>query len=381
MAFFLFPMKEGERSLDIFKIAGRILVENDEAISALKETSKEAEEASESISDIDDEAKKSEKGTKQSSSGMVANFGKVAGAASGIVTAVIAIGKAIIEVAASTRDDRVEMAKLETAFYTAGHSAETATTTYQTLYSILGETDQAIEAANMLARLCDTEEQLAEMTNACIGIYATFGNSLPIEGLAEAANETAKVGTVTGQLADALNWLGISEDEFNIKLSRCNTERERAALITQTMVEAYGEAAQSYKESNEAITEAYLAQERLNQAMARFGEEAEPIATWFTNTWATAMNGFAIMLDEFADSHLNFEGKVYSQDTLDYWDLNVQKVQTATEAYAEYIRIKGIYDSMEPGETSASGIAAGMDMLAVAKQQWEELAEAERRAG
>lgn len=297
MAFFLFPMKEGERSLDIFKIAGRILIETEEAISALKETAKEAEEASESISDIDDEAKKTEKGTKQSSSGMVANFGKVAGAASGIVTAVIAIGKAIIEVADSTRDYRVEMAKLETAFYTAGHSADMATTTYQTLYSVLGETDQAIEAANMLARLCDTEEQLAEMTNACIGIYATFGNSLPVEGLAEAANETAKTGTVTGQLADALNWVGLSEADFNSKLSKCNTERERAALITQTMVAAYSEASNVYQENNKQITEAYLAQERLNQATARFGEVAEPIATSFINTWAQAVNGFAIMLE------------------------------------------------------------------------------------
>ena len=283
MAFFLFPMKEGERSLEIFKVLGRILVENDDAIDSLKETSKEAEEVSESMSEIGDEAKKADKGTKTSSAGMVSSFGKIAGAAGIVVTAVMAIGTAMIEVANDTRDYRVEMAKLETAFVSAGHSAETATTTYQTLYSVLGETDQAVEASNMLAKLCDTEEDLAKMTNACIGIYATFGNSLPIEGLAEAANETAKVGTVTGQLADALNWVGVSEEDFNEKLSKCNTERERTITIIETLLQEYEGAAETYRENNEAIIESAEAQERLNEAVAKFGELCEPVATAWTN--------------------------------------------------------------------------------------------------
>ena len=287
MAFFLFPMKEGERSLEIFKVLGRILVENDDAIDALKETTEQAEEVSESVSGIDDEAKKADKGTKTSSAGMVASFGKIAGAAGIVVTAVMAIGKTMIEVANATRDYRVEIAKLETAFVSAGHSAETATTTYQTLYSVLGETDQAVEASNMLAKLCDTEEDLAKMTNACVGIYATFGNSLPIEGLAEAANETAKVGTVTGQLADALNWVGVSEDDFNEKLAKCNTERERTITIIETLLEEYEGAAETYRENNEAIIESAEAQERLNAAVAKFGEIWEPAATAWTNYKAT----------------------------------------------------------------------------------------------
>lgn len=45
----------------------------------------------------------------------------------------------------------------------------------------------------------------------CRGVSGTFGDALPIEGLIESANETAKVGKVTGVLADALNWAGISE--------------------------------------------------------------------------------------------------------------------------------------------------------------------------
>ena len=88
---------------------------------------------------------------------------------------------------------------------------------------------------------------MSEWTTICEGVYATFGASLPIEGLTEAANETAKVGTVTGTLADALNWAGISEDAFNEKLAACNTEAEREALIRQTLNSAYAEAAAGYE--------------------------------------------------------------------------------------------------------------------------------------
>lgn len=42
-----------------------------------------------------------------------------------------------------------------------------------------------------------------------------MGDALPIESLAEAVNETAQVAKVTGTLADALNWMGVSEDAVN----------------------------------------------------------------------------------------------------------------------------------------------------------------------
>ena len=47
---------------------------------------------------------------------------------------------------------------------------------------------------------------------------------MPIEGLTEAANETAKTGELTGVLADALNWAGITEDDFKARLEACNSE-------------------------------------------------------------------------------------------------------------------------------------------------------------
>lgn len=91
------------------------------------------------------------------------------------------------------------MGKLETSFTTAGHSAEDAKNTYTELYGVLGDDGQATEAAAHLAKLTTNEKELSDWTNICTGVYATFGDSLPIEGLTEAANETAKDGIDHGQ--------------------------------------------------------------------------------------------------------------------------------------------------------------------------------------
>ena len=152
----------------------------------------------------------------------------------------------IIALADETREYREDMAKLDTAFTDAGHSTETAQKAYDGFYKILGESDRSVEAVNHLAELTKNEKEVAQWSTIAAGVTAKFGDSLPIEGLTEAANETAKVGAVTGPLADALNWAGISEDEFNKKLAACNSEQERASLITETLNNEYSAAAEEY---------------------------------------------------------------------------------------------------------------------------------------
>lgn len=54
----------------------------------------------------------------------------------------------------------------------------------------------------------------------------------PIEGLTEATNETAKTGQITGSLADALNWAGVSEDGRCDRRSFCCRRRRPAGYGT-----------------------------------------------------------------------------------------------------------------------------------------------------
>lgn len=210
----------------------------------------------------------------------VGKVGKAIGAGVAAMGAAIgAAAGAFLGLAESTCEARENMGKLETGFTTAGHSAEDAKNTYTELYGILGDDGQATEAAAHLAKLTNNEKELATWTDIATGVYATFGDSLPIENLTEAANETAKTGAITGGLADALNWAGVSEDEFQASLDKCSTEQERQALITETLNGLYSDAAKKYREVNGDIIDAQKATASLNSAMAELGAIAEPIVT------------------------------------------------------------------------------------------------------
>lgn len=249
--------------MDIFKLFGEIAINNENAKDKLNEITRLAEDARDKIS------------TGFGNIGKAAvGMGKLIG---GALIGSGAIGGALMSVTESTMEYRTAMGKLDAAFITAGHSAETATATYNGLVRVLGDTDVAVEASNHLALLCDNEQDLQTWTNICTGVFATFGDSLPIEGLTEAANETAKVGQVTGPLADALNWAGISEDAFNASLAACTTEQERQQLIMETLNGVYDDASQRYQEMNADVIAANEAQEKFSAAMASFGETAQPI--------------------------------------------------------------------------------------------------------
>jgi hypothetical protein len=169
------------------------------------------------------------------------------------------------------------------------------------LYGVLGDDGKATEAAAHLAQLADTEEDLATWTNIATGVYATFGDSLPIENLTEAANETAKTGALTGGLADALNWAGVNEDEFQASLDACNTEQERQALITDTLNGLYADSAEAYKENNAEVIEANKAQANLNNTLNDLGAIAEPIMTTLKDLAAdllTAITPFVSLIGE-----------------------------------------------------------------------------------
>ena len=183
----------------------------------------------------------------------------------------------------STREYREDIGKLESAWEAAGKSTELATDTYKNFYSVLGEEDRSVEAVNHLAKFVETEKDMSKWTDIATGVWATFGDSLPIEGLTEASNETAKVGKITGVLADALNWAGVNEDTFQASLDKCATEQERAALITETLSGLYDDAADKYRENNASIIEARLATSDYTDSMAELGERMEPMTTAVTN--------------------------------------------------------------------------------------------------
>ena len=223
----------------------------------------------------------------------------------GIGAACIGAFSALNSIVEETKELRTQMGMLETTFTQQKLSVEAAQKTYGDLYSVLGESDQATEAAQHLAQMANSEKELEQMTNTLTGVYATFGNSLPVEGLAEAMNHTAKLGEVQGPLADALEWSGVNVDTFNEELANLNTEEERAAHINETLNGLYGETAEKYKEVNKDVIAANEAQNEYNQAMAGLAEKAQPAITSFK----TAMVGvLQTVMEKF--SEVDIEGLI-----------------------------------------------------------------------
>ena len=258
-------------------------------------------DAKQQISNFKEQVDKASKNVKE-------NFAKIGeGIKKGIKTAatsIAAAGTALIALGASTQEYRNEQAKLVSAFEAAGSSAAVAKDTYNDLYRVLGDGGQATEAANHLVKLTTNEKELSEWTNICKGIYATFGDSLPIEGLTEAANETAKVGQVTGPLADALNWAGISEDRFNESLAACANEQEREALIRKTLNGLYDDAAAKFETNNKQVLKQNEAQAKLQETMAKLGEAVAPIITAFTNFANQALAVVTPYIQELSDKYM-----------------------------------------------------------------------------
>lgn len=279
-------LKNYEDSLDDIQKAEKKAAKSGKSVEeSLEDIAKEAEEAEESVA-----------GFASTIAGSVRNgLAGLAVAAGGLVTAFLATSEASQETVEA-------LGKLETAYTTAGHTSETAKKTYTELVGILGETDQAVEAANHLAMLTKSEEELSTWTNIAAGVYGKFGDSLPIEGLTEAANETAKTGSLTGGLADALNWAGVSEEQFQKKLDRTNSAKERATLITNTLNSLYSESAEKYKEVNEELIESRKEQARLNEATAEMGKIATPIVTEMKKAFTNFLEKITPGIKEFVEA-------------------------------------------------------------------------------
>lgn len=288
--------------MELFRLLGKIAIDNTEANNALTDTSQKA---------------------KDSANDTESAFSKIGGVAKtvavGIGTAGVAIGGAFVAAVEGTREYRAEMGLLESAFLTAGHSTKEAKQTYSELNAVLGDSGQAVEASQHLAKIADNEKELTNLTDILTGVYATFGESLPLEGLAEGINHSASLGEVQGSLADALEWSGITVEDFNEKLAKLKTEEERQDLIVKTLNDTYSKASTQYKETNKDIMESRKAQERLSDAMAEVGRVGEPIITAFRNIAASLAEHLAPALES---------GIEKIKDASTWIKDNEQKVQT-----------------------------------------------------
>nr|DAH35838.1 MAG TPA: minor tail protein [Caudoviricetes sp.] len=204
-----------------------------------------------------------------------------------VVAGLKATSDAIIGIVDETEEYRKIMGTLEASSQAAGYTAEQTAESYEYLYGVLGDHQQTATTIANLQAIGLAQDDLNTMLDAAIGAWGTYGDSVPIDSLSEAINETIQTAKVTGVFADALNWAGVSEDEFNEKLAAATSQAEIQQLVidqfTSQNLPAY---AKEWRDANEDIVAYNESQLKLDEAMGELGETLAPVAAGLKDVFA-----------------------------------------------------------------------------------------------
>lgn len=308
------------------------------------DASEEIGELSDAADDLGDAAEDAGDGTKdlgESAKDSGDGFSVLDGAVAtfignGLTALVSAIGDAIstfAELSESTQEYRENMNKLYTATSAAGMDADYITQAYSQLYGVLGDETATTTTISNFEKLGVSMQDMDSLLDSATGIWAVYGDSIPLDGLAESVNETAKVGQITGTMADAINWASASndtwtnalsgnaaalsafqsgvsqgmsaEDAFNEALAACGDEQERQQLIISALNGLYADSAETYRENNASIIDAREATVNYQDAVAGVGAAMEPLQTTMTNFKANLISGVSPALQELSDAFMD----------------------------------------------------------------------------
>lgn len=277
----------------------------DEAKRSSDNTSKSIDEFGKKVKDAGDKLDDAGGGMKDFVGLLDEMKGMLVGGA--VVAGVKDLAGAVMEIEESTREYRQILGTLETSGQAAGYAAEETTAAYDRLYGILGDTQSTATTVANLQAIGLEQETLMQLIDQVTGVWATYGDSIPIDGLAESVNETIKAQQVTGTFADVLNWgtkegetFGITmrestednkewndavadcksaEDYFNLALQQCSSDSERANLVMQAMAsQGLAQTSEAWRQNNEDIVAMNEAQAKWDEAMAGLGETVAPAA-------------------------------------------------------------------------------------------------------
>lgn len=280
----------------------------------LNNAERAAEELSQSLKEANDSAKNTDGYTVAKD--VLSDF--ASNAIQGVIDGIGNIISSLGELPEATKEYRTMMAKLEGSTKTFGYSADFSKEQFDNFYSYLGDNQMATNAITNLMGIGTSTESISKVAEGAIGVWATYGDSIPIESLTEAINETITVGKVTGTMADTINWAKVSQDElktalsgnseaqkafnkaiaegetaedaFNAALATTTSAQERADIVAQFLNATYGTSKTTYDEMTGSIQAATTAENNLQSKQAELAEAVEPMQTAFTNLKTQALD-------------------------------------------------------------------------------------------
>ena len=251
----------------------------------------------------------------------------------GAVSAIGDLVGSLFELSEATEEYRTMQAKLEGSAQTFGYSLDFVNGKYQDFYKYVGDDQMATNAITNLMGIGTSTESISKIAEGAIGVWASYGDSIPIESLTESINETITVGKVTGTMADTINWakdaneqLGVAlqgnneaqkayndalaeglpvEDAFNEALAKITDEQERADVVAQFLNSTYGESKKTFDELNGSVLDTNEAELELKDTQAKLGETISPVNNEFTNLKNKALQAIAPLVEKLADAFLD----------------------------------------------------------------------------
>ena len=268
--------------------------------------------------------------------------------AGAIVEGVSGLMDSMSQLADETREYQRIMGSLEVSSERAGYSAEETADTYRQLYGVLGDDQTAATTTANLQALGFAQEDLKDLTNAAIGAWATYGDSIPIDGLAESINETIQAGTVAGNFADVLNWAGTSEDDFNAKLENAADSTERANIVMEELArQGLVEAGEAWQKNNESLVESNQAAADFQDTMAEMSERISPVLT-------AVQEGITGILDSILDASSGIDFDSIAQAVSDGFGWIIENVIPAISSLVSWLM------QLDPQMQQFIGIIAGV---------------------
>ena len=232
-------------------------------------------------------------------------------AAKAVGTGIAAVGAAataavggLLALESSTEEYRESQARLNAAFTNSGLSADAASAAYDELYSVMGETDTAVEAAQQISLLADSEKEVEKWSRLAAGVVGQFGDALQPETFFESANETLKLGEATGAYVQMLEGAGMNVEEFNSRVAACNTEQEKQEVLLETAESILGGAGEAYREYASDIISANRAQNSQIESMSKIGGAVANVKNTLLKQFAPAIEKVS---EKFADFISNID--------------------------------------------------------------------------
>ena len=282
------------------------------------------------LEELNNTNEKVEKSTEDLSDGFTVMKGAmanlVADGISFVIDKTVELVTSLLDLTEATEEYRSMMGKLEASATNYGASVDYVMGKYREMYSYLGDDQMATNAVTNMIGLNASTENMSKLLDGAIGVWASYGDSIPIESLTEAINETIQAQKVTGTFADTIMWNAnasrdlesalsgnstalqtfktalqegeTAEDAFNLALEKITSEEERATVVAEYLNTAYGESKKTYDEVNQAILDMNESEQKLKETQAELGEAMVPVHTVFNDFKTQALEGIVPLVDK-----------------------------------------------------------------------------------